>query len=90
MLSHVPDLAEQVTNWQFLELWVDSIVFPPRILMLVSDNDGKCGVYDPGANYQLKFSSLSYDEAHSWLLEDDYERVDGRLLADEVMPSSVA
>ncbi|MFB2875540.1 MULTISPECIES: hypothetical protein [Floridanema] len=85
MLSHVPDLAVQVSNWQFLELWVDPIVFPPRILMLVSDNDGKCGVYDPSANYQLKFSSLTYDEAHSWLLEDDYERVDGRLLAEEVM-----
>ncbi|WP_333209554.1 hypothetical protein [Microcoleus sp. S36b_A4] len=43
MLSHTPDLAEQVNDWEFIELWVDPIVFPPRILMLVSaKNRGFC------------------------------------------------
>lgn len=85
MLSHVLDLEKQITDWQFVELWVDLIVFPPRILMLVSDKNGKCGIYDPAANYQTKLDNLTYDQAHSILLEDDYERVDGRLLAEELM-----
>ncbi len=83
MLFPAPDLATQINNWQFIELWVDPIVFPPRVLMLVGSKNGNCCIYDPSANYQPKFVSSTYDEAHSWLLEDDYERVDGRLLATE-------
>jgi hypothetical protein len=85
MLSHVADLEKQITDWQFVELWVDLIVFPPRILMLVGDKNGKCSIYDPAANYRTKLDNSTYDQAHSLLLEDDYERVDGRLLAEEVM-----
>ncbi|MBW3585873.1 MAG: hypothetical protein KY448_08475 [Cyanobacteria bacterium 0813] len=64
---------------------VDPIVFPPRILMLVSDQNSKCCIYEPSGNYKPLFLSLSYDEAHSWLVEDEYERVDGRLLASEIV-----
>jgi len=35
MLFPAPDLATQINNWQFIELWVDPIVFPPRVLMLI-------------------------------------------------------
>ena len=84
MLSHAPNLVSQITDWNFLELWVDGIIFPPRILMLVSQKNGQCSIYDPSANYQAIFTSKSYDQAHSWLLEDDYERVDGRLLSEEL------
>ena len=85
MLFPAPDLATQINNWQFIELWVDPIVFPPRILMLIADKNGNCCIYDTTTNYQAKFVSASYDEAHSWLLEDDYERVDGRSLAEEAI-----
>jgi hypothetical protein len=85
MLSHAPNLASQINTWEFIELWVDPIVFPPRILMLVRDRVGNCCIYDPSANYKSLFSSKSYDEAHSWLLEDEYERVDGRLFAEEIL-----
>jgi hypothetical protein len=84
MLSHAPDLAEQINDWEFIELWVDPIVFPPRILMLVSGKNAGFCIYDPSANYKSLFVSSSYDEAHSWLLEDEYERCDGRLLAEEI------
>ena len=79
------NLVEQINDWEFIELWVDPIVFPPRILMLVGDKNSKCGIYDPSANNKLLFLSSSYDQAHSWLLEDEYERVDGRLLASEIV-----
>jgi len=85
MLSPAKNLVEQVNDWEFIELWVDPIVFPPRILMLVGGKNSKCGIYEPSANYKLLFFSSSYDEAHSWLLEDEYERVDGRLLASEIV-----
>ena len=79
------NLVEQINDWEFIELWVDPIVFPPRILMLVGDKNSKCGIYDPSANNKLLFLSSSYDQAHSWLVEDEYERVDRRLLASEIV-----
>ncbi|MCC3409805.1 MAG: hypothetical protein JGK17_30520 [Microcoleus sp. PH2017_10_PVI_O_A] len=41
--------------------------------------------YLRNVGYKLLFLGSSYDEAHSWLLEDEYERVDGRLLASEIV-----
>jgi len=84
MSSHTPDLAEQINDWDFIELWVDPIVFLPCIVMLVSGKNGVFCIYDPSANYKSLFLSSSYDEAHSWLLEDEYERCDCRLLAEEI------
>ncbi|MEG4329059.1 hypothetical protein [Microcoleus sp. herbarium5] len=55
MLSHTPDLAEQVNDWEFIELWGDPIVFPPRILMLVSAKKGGFCIYEPSANYKSLF-----------------------------------
>jgi hypothetical protein len=52
--------------------------------MLVGGQQGNCCIYDATANYKPLFESPNYDEAHSWLVEDDYERVDGRLLAEEI------
>ena len=66
MLSHVQDLAAQITDWEFIELWVDPIIFPPRIIMLVSTKQGNCCIYDPAANYKPIFSCSTYDDAHSW------------------------
>ena len=84
-MAFAQNLAEQINDWEFIELWIDPIVFPPRILMLVGGQNGKCCIYDSSANYKLLFLSSSYDEAHSWLLEEEYERVDGRLLASEIV-----
>jgi len=85
MLCPAQNLAEQINDWAFIELWVDPIVFPPRILMLVGEQISKCCIYDSSANYKLLFLSSSYDKADSWLGEDEYERVDGRLLASEIV-----
>ncbi|MEH2252313.1 hypothetical protein [Nostoc sp.] len=81
MLSHAQDLAD---NWKFTELWIDPTASPPYVLILLSDSSAKSCVYDPNQNYQLVFSGESYEEAKLWLLEDEYERVEGRL------PASVA
>ena len=81
MLSPVPDLAN---NWQFTELWVDPTAVPPYVLILLGDSEGNCCVLDPTQNYKIVFSSSSYQEAKLWLLEDEYERVEGRLIVEQV------
>ena len=85
MLYPAPNPVKQTTDWNFLELWVDGMVFPPRILMLVSEKNDQFSIYDPSRNYQPIFTSTTYDQAHSWLLEDDFERVDGRLLSENII-----
>jgi len=85
MLCPARNLAEQINDWEFIDLWVHPIVFPPRILMLVDEQISKCYIYDLSANYKLLFLSSSYDQALSWLGEDEDERVDCRLLASKIV-----
>lgn len=80
-----PALENLTKNWKFIELWVDPIPFPPKVLMLVVDHDGKCNVFNPAADYKLVVSHLNYQAAQEWFLEDEYERVKGKLLAEEIM-----
>jgi hypothetical protein len=84
MQSHAPTLAEQAKTWKFLELWVDPVLFSPTILMLVSDHDGTCRIFNPASDYKLVGTHSDYEAAQEWLLEDEYERVKGQLLAEEV------
>ena len=85
MQPHASTLAEQAKTWKFLELWVDPVLFPPKILMLVGDRDGSCRIFNPASGYQLVVSHSNYQAAQDWLLEDEYERVKGQLLAEEIM-----
>jgi hypothetical protein len=85
MLSQEPALAEQAKTWQFLELWVDPILFPPKVLMVVGDEDGSCRIFNPAAGYKLVVAHSSYQSAQDWLLEDEYERVKGQLFAEDVI-----
>lgn len=77
----VPDLAN---NWQFTELWVDPTSIPPYVLMLLGDDQGNFCIFDPAEGYKLVFACSCYEEAKMWLLEDEYERVEGRLLVEQV------
>jgi hypothetical protein len=84
MQSHAPALAEQAKTWKFLELWVEPVLFPPKILMLVGNQDGTCHIFNPASEYKLVVTHSNYEAAQEWLLQDEYERVKGQLLADEV------
>jgi hypothetical protein len=89
MQSHAPALAEQAKTWKFLELWVDPVLFPLKILMLVGDQDGTCRIFNPASDYKLIVKLIvthsNYQAAQEWLFEDEYERVKGLLLAEEVL-----
>ncbi|MEH2321225.1 MAG: hypothetical protein V7K24_29970 [Nostoc sp.] len=58
---------------------------PPYILLLLCNSEDNCQVYDPAQGYKVVFSSNNYDAAKSWLLEDEYEPIEGRLLAMELV-----
>jgi hypothetical protein len=70
-------------NWDFTELWVDPTASPPYVLILLCDDRQNCNIYDPAQNYQIIFTASSYQDAKLWLLEDEYERVEGQLKAEK-------
>ena len=72
-------------NWEFTEVWIDPNLSPPYLLLLLSDTEGNCRIYDPAEGDKIVFSSKSYDEAQYWLLEDEYEPVEGRLRMSELV-----
>lgn len=76
MSSLAADLAD---NWEFTELWVDLTASPPYVLLLLCNSAGNCSIYDPAQSYQTVFTSTTYQDAKLWLLEDEYERVEGQL-----------
>ena len=71
-------------NWNFLEVWVDPMQSPPSILLLLSDKSGSCYIFDPAEQHRSVTSCDTYDQAQLWLLEDEYEPMEGRLLEAEV------
>ena len=75
------DLAR--SNWNFLEVWVDSMQSPPYLLMVLGDDSGGCQILDPAEKYKLIKRYDSYDQAQLWLLEDEYEPLEGRLSEDD-------
>ncbi len=76
-----PALDLVKSEWNFVEVWIDPMLSPPYVLLLLGDPAGNCRVHDPAENYKVVFSSATYNEAQTWLLEDEYEPVEGRLSA---------
>jgi hypothetical protein len=73
------------TDWQFTEVWIDPMLTPPYLLLLLADKGGKCCIDDPAKDYQVIFSSDNYETAKLWLLEDEYEPIEGRLSLDDLL-----
>jgi hypothetical protein len=72
-------------DWKFIEVWIDSMLTPPYVLLLLADKSGKCSICDPATHYQVIFSSDNYETAKLWLLEDEYEPMEGRLSLDDLL-----
>jgi hypothetical protein len=65
-------------RWDYVEVWIDSMMSPPYLLMLIGVGTGTCSVLDPAARYKVIKSFNSYAEARLWLLEDEYEILESR------------
>ncbi|MCC5628606.1 hypothetical protein [Nostoc sphaeroides] len=72
-------------NWEFTEVWIDPMLSPSYILLLLCNSEDNCQVYDPAQNYKIVFSSNDYNAAKLWLLEDEYQPIEGRLLGAELV-----
>ena len=79
-----PALNLTDNNWNFAEVWSDMLLSPPYILLLLAESSGNYRVYDPSEGYQVVFTGASHEEAENWLLEDEFEPVEGRLSAVEI------
>jgi hypothetical protein len=73
------------TDWQFTEVWSDPMLAPPYLLLLLADKKGQYYIYDPAKDYQVIFSTDNYEIAKLWLLEDEYEPMEGRLFLDDLL-----
>ncbi|OCR01640.1 hypothetical protein BCD67_19340 [Oscillatoriales cyanobacterium USR001] len=80
--TEISQESEQEIEWEFAEIWADTLISPPYILMLVKEKSGKFCIHNPAQNYQVIFTSDNYDDAKMWLLEDEYERLNSRILQD--------
>ena len=79
-----PALDPAKSDWNFVEVWIDPMLSPPYILLLLGDSSGNCHVHDPAEGYKVVFTGANYDEAQTWLLEDEYEPIEGRLSVSEL------
>jgi len=52
--------------------------------MLLDDESAYCQILDPAEQYQLIKQCDSYNQAQLWLLEDEYEPLEGRLSETEL------
>ena len=52
--------------------------------MLLGDKAGRCYIFDPADGYRLIKNCGNYEEAQFWLLEDEYEPIEGRLEGVEI------
>jgi hypothetical protein len=84
-----PALDPVTSNWNFLEVWVDPMQSPPYLLLLLGDKLGRCKILDPADRYKLVKNYETYEQAQLWLLEDEYEPLEGRLLEAEVNGSEL-
>ncbi len=56
-LSPAANLTDN--NWNFAEVWSDTLLYTPYILLLLAESSGNCRVYDPSEGYQVVFTSAS-------------------------------
>ena len=66
------------------EVWTEETLELPYILLIVAKNgeEGLVQIYDPREGMQLIYHAPNYQAAKDWLWEDEYTRVDGRMVRE--------
>ena len=49
-----PALAPAKTEWDFVEVWIDPLLSPPYLLLLMGEPSGSCHIYDPGTSKNIR------------------------------------
>jgi hypothetical protein len=71
-------------GFHFFTVRLKSMQSPPYMLLLMGDEAGSCSIFDPAEGYRLIKGCGDYEEARLWLLEDEYEPIEGRLTGNEI------
>ncbi len=69
---------------KWIEVWADEGLDPPYLLILMGDDlmSGSVRVVDPQEQGKVVFEGGCYEEGQMWLLEDEYSKVEGRIVVD--------
>ncbi len=68
-----------MTEYSWYEVWVDETSTPFYFLLLLyNEKSGRFDVADT-AEGKLSYSTGSYEDAKSWLSENEFTRADGRM-----------
>jgi hypothetical protein len=65
------------------EVWADEGLTPPYVLLVLAQGGRSFVIFDPKDN-KIIHEAPAYENVKLWLLEDEYRRVDGRMVADEL------
>lgn len=68
------------TSWY--EVWVDEGLDVPYVLLVrpCGADSARVEIIDPFQRCQVVYQAQDYESAKIWLLEDEYTRVEGRML----------
>ena len=71
--------------YEWYEIWADETHEIPYLLLLClsSTDKEKFLIIDPRENNRIVDTLLDYESARSWLLEDEFTLVRGRMFVDE-------
>ena len=66
------------------EVWSNETLDPPYILLVVAKNGESetVNIFDPRVGMGLVYAAPNYNAATDWLTEDEYTRVDGRMVRE--------
>jgi hypothetical protein len=70
-------------NRDWYEVWVDDGLPVPYALFVFPDKElpGGVVVVDPKEGDKVVYKATDYESAKIWLLEDEYQRAEGRMTA---------
>jgi len=74
---------------KWFECWFDGFDFDPvvpvYILIVTPDpqNTGQILIVDPRKNNEIVYRGRDYEDACTWLSEDEYEKIEGRVYPDD-------
>ena len=63
------------------EVWIDTDLEPPYVLVVSPTDKGTVVVFDPRSD-SITHEGPDYESVKLWLLEDEYSRVDGRIIQE--------
>ena len=75
---------------KWFEIWFTEgqDIVPTYLLLVMPDpkDPHQVLILDPFVKYQTVYRAQTYEEAQTWLLEDEYSLVDGRIFPDDGWP----